>query len=174
MPEGCGNGKKICRPPRTVGTAMFYLAIYLVAFGYGGHQPTIATFGADQFGQSNDRKSKNARGAFFCYFYFALNVGSLFSNTVLVYFEDNGKWTLGFWLSTGSAVLAFVGYLLGSPGYIYVKPCGNPIPRVTQVFVATIKKLKVKAVDEDALYEVEGSESAIKGSRKILHTQEYM
>ncbi|KAL6564616.1 hypothetical protein OROMI_016066 [Orobanche minor] len=172
-PDGCGDGKQICVPISSYGTAMFYLAIYLVAFGYGGHQPTIATFGADQFDESNP-KQRNSKAAFFCYFYFALNTGSLFSNTILVYFEDTGKWTLGFWLSTASAVLALVGFLLGSPKYRYVKAFGNPIPRVTQVFVAAFRKFNVDLREGEALYEVEGTESAIKGSRKIFHSDEFL
>ncbi|KAL3645093.1 hypothetical protein CASFOL_010273 [Castilleja foliolosa] len=168
-PEGCGDGEKLCTPTSSVGKTLFYLAIYLVAFGYGGHQPTIATFGADQFDESNP-KQRDAKAAFFCYFYFALNTGSLFSNTILVYYEDTGKWTLGFWVSTASAVLALVGYLLGSPKYRYVKACGNPIPRVVQVFVAAGRKWKTKQEEGEELYEVKGTQSAIKGSRKIFHT----
>ncbi|KAL9143093.1 hypothetical protein ABFS82_14G212900 [Erythranthe guttata] len=171
-PSGCGDGQKKCQPPSPVGSGIFYLAIYLVALGYGGHQPTIATFGADQFDESIP-KYQNAKGAFFCYFYFALNVGSLFSNTILVYFEDTGKWTLGFWASTASAVLALVTFLLGSPRYRYLKPCGNPIPRVAQVFVAAVKKRGAALKPGDALYELRGTESAIKGSRKIFHTDEF-
>lgn len=171
-PEGCGDGEQVCMPVSSIGTALFYLATYLVAFGYGGHQPTIATFGSDQFDEANP-KEKSSKAAFFCYFYFALNVGSLFSNTFLVYYEDNGKWTMGFWLSTGSAVIALVSFLLGSPGYRYIKPCGNPLPRVAQVFVAAARKWYVVPADECELYEVEGSESAIKGSRKIHHSSEF-
>ncbi|GFZ12981.1 major facilitator superfamily protein [Actinidia rufa] len=140
--------------------------------GTGGHQPTMATFGADQFDETNP-KDKSSKAAFFCYFYFAFNVGSLFSNTILVYYEDTGKWTLGFWVSTGAAVIALVSFLLGSRGYRYIKPCGNPLPRVTQVFVAAARKWKVVPADEKELYEVEGSESAIKESRKILHSNEF-
>ncbi|XP_034892451.1 protein NRT1/ PTR FAMILY 7.1 [Populus alba] len=171
-PDGCGDGELACEPTSSVGVAIFYLAIYLVAFGYGGHQPSLATFGADQFDESKP-KEKNYKAAYFCYFYFALNFGSLFSNTILVYFEDHGKWTLGFLVSLGSAVLALVSFLFGTPGYQYVKPCGNPLPRVAQVFVAAVKKWDVTPAKADELYEVEGPESAIKGSRKILHSDDF-
>ncbi|KAI5675202.1 hypothetical protein M9H77_06152 [Catharanthus roseus] len=171
-PSGCGDGESMCVPTSVLGTAAFYFAIYLVAFGYGGHQPTIATFGSDQFDESN-AKQKSAKLAFFCYFYFALNVGSLFSNTVLVYYEDNGGWTLGFWASAGAAIIALVSFLLGSPGYRYIRPCGNPLPRVAQVFTAAAKKWGMPLPPAHELYELEGSESAIKGSRKILHTDEF-
>ncbi|KAL2236355.1 UNVERIFIED_CONTAM: Protein NRT1/ PTR FAMILY 7.1 [Sesamum indicum] len=167
-PKGCGNGKLRCQPPTSVGTSVFYLAIYLTAFGYGGHQPTIATFGSDQF----DDSQESSKAAFFSYFYFSLKTGTLFSNTVLVYFEDNGKWTAGFCASTASAVLALVIFLLGSHGYRYMKPCGNPIPRLIQVFVAASKKWRATPKQGEELHEVEGSQSAIKGSRKIGHTDD--
>ncbi|MCI47928.1 peptide/nitrate transporter, partial [Trifolium medium] len=86
-PEGCGDEHIKCMEPTSWGVRIFYLSIYMVAFGYGGHQPTLATFGADQF-DDKTIKTNNSREAFFSYFYFALNVGSLFSNTILVYYED--------------------------------------------------------------------------------------
>ncbi|PWA78272.1 proton-dependent oligopeptide transporter family [Artemisia annua] len=142
--------------------------------GYGGHQPTLATLGADQFDESDPKyKGKGSKGAFFAYFYAALNIGSLFSNTILVYYEDIGHWTTGFWVSMGATVVALLSFLCGSFHYRYVKPSGNPLPRVAQVFVAACRKYKVRDYDEKQLYEVEGVESAIKGSRKILHSEEF-
>ncbi|KAK9688770.1 hypothetical protein RND81_09G009700 [Saponaria officinalis] len=171
-PKGCGDGKLECQQVSVLGHVIFYASIYMVALGYGGHQPTLATFGADQFDLS-DPKGESSKGAFFCYFYFALNCGSLFSNTVLVYYEDNGAWAFGFWMSTGSALLGLVLYLIGSPRYRYIKPHGNPLPRVAQVFVAAYRKWNVDAASGGELYETEGSESAIKGSRKIVHTPNF-
>lgn len=63
--------------------------------------------------------------------------------------------------------------MVGTPGYRYIKPCGNPLPRVAQVFVASARKWDVVPANSDELYEVEGPESAIKGSRKILHSDEF-
>ncbi|CAB4312625.1 unnamed protein product [Prunus armeniaca] len=170
-PSGCGDGVTPCKPKSTAGVVIFYLSIYLIALGYGGHQPTIATFGADQFDETNP-KQQSSKAAFFCYFYFALNVGSLFSNSILVYYEDKGFWTMGFLVSLGSAIVGLVSYLLAAPRYRYIKPSGNPLPRVAQVFVAAFRKWKVVPASPENLYEVEGSESAIKGSRKILHSKE--
>ncbi|KAJ1385846.1 Proton-dependent oligopeptide transporter family [Sesbania bispinosa] len=170
-PAGCGDGNTPCEP-KSIGVNIFYLSIYLVAFGYGGHQPTLATFGADQYDEKIP-KEKSSKVAFFCYFYFALNVGSLFSNTVLVYYEDTGKWTMGFLVSLASAVIAFLSFLSGTPRYRYIKPCGNPVLRVAQVVTASARKRGLVPAKEDELFEVEGSESAIKGSRKILHTDDF-
>ncbi|XP_008808100.1 protein NRT1/ PTR FAMILY 7.2 isoform X2 [Phoenix dactylifera] len=172
-PSGCGDGELECNPPTTTGTAIFYLSIYLIAFGYGGYQPSIATFGSDQF-DVMDPYERNSKIAFFSYFYLALNVGSLFSNTVLVYYEDLGKWAIGFWTSSGSAVLALLLFLLGTPSYRHFKPSGNPLTRIAQVIFAAFSKWEVEVPsNEIMLYEVEGKESAVAGSRKILHSNEF-
>lgn len=155
-----------------MGVIFFYLSIYLVAFGYGGHQPTLATLGADQYDEKNPVQKKS-KEAFFFYFYVALNAGSLFSNTILVYFEDSGHWTLGFGVSLASAVVALLSYLCGSPWYRYIKASGNPVVRIAQVFMAASKKCSVDSTKCGELYEVEGPGSAIKGSRKIMHTDEF-
>lgn len=173
-PKRCGDafGNSECNPHSSAGVVIFYVSIYMVALGYGGHQPTVATFGSDQFNEM-DPTEKHSRALFFSYFYFALNVGSLFSNTILVYFEDRGYWTIGFWASAGSAFLGLLLFLFGSSGYKYYKPCGNPLTRIAQVLVAAIKKSKVDVpADGKQLYELQGSESAIKGSRKIHHSNE--
>lgn len=170
-PSGCGDGKLQCEPISAVGAAIFYLSIYLIAFGNGGYQPTIATFGRDQFDEMDPSES-SSKVTFFSYFYIALNAGSLFSNTILVYYEDSGEWVIGFWTSTGAAVIALLFFLVGTPRYRYFKPSGNPLTRIAQVFVAAVRKWKVNVPDNEALlYEVEGKESAIAGSRKISHSE---
>ncbi|KAK7394492.1 hypothetical protein VNO78_15021 [Psophocarpus tetragonolobus] len=166
-PSGCGDKHLQCGSHSSYQTTFFYLSIYLIALGNGGYQPNIATFGADQFDEG-DPKERLSKVAFFSYFYLALNLGSLFSNTILDYFEDKGQWTLGFWASTASAAIALILFLCGTRRYRYFKPVGNPLPRVGQVFVAAAKKWKVKVPGEENLYEVEGSLPS--GRRKMLHT----
>ncbi|XP_077215560.1 protein NRT1/ PTR FAMILY 7.2-like isoform X2 [Tasmannia lanceolata] len=170
-PAGCGDGKLDCMPVSNGGSMIFYISIYLIAFGNGGYQPSIATFGADQF-DVTDPGERLSKTAFFSYFYLALNIGSLFSNTILVYFEDSGKWPLGFWIATSSATLALLLFWLGTPRYRHFRPSGNPLSRVAQVLVAAARKWGV-TTNEETLYELEGKESAIAGSRKITHSKEF-
>eukprot|EP01018_Ginkgo_biloba_P032979 Gb_25421 [translate_table: standard] len=172
-PAGCGDVNLTCEKASSLEIIVFYMSIYLVALGNGGYQPSIATFGADQFDEE-DPKEGVSKVAFFSWFYLALNLGSLFSNTILGYFEDNGNWPLGFWLSAGSAALALVIFLVGTPSYRHFKAGGNPIPRVAQVIVAAIRKWNVRTpLDGNKLYELPSKESAISGSRKILHSAEF-
>ncbi|KAL4342594.1 hypothetical protein GQ457_08G025540 [Hibiscus cannabinus] len=172
-PKGCGNEDMSCGSHSGTEITLFYFSIYLVALGNGGYQPNIATFGADQFDEE-DPKEGHSKVAFFSYFYLALNLGSLFSNTILGYFEDGGMWALGFWVSAGSALAALVLFLAGTTRYRHFKPSGNPLSRFSQVLVAAIRKCSVyMPSDADELYDVDGNDSSMNGNRKILHTDEF-
>ncbi|MBA0881507.1 hypothetical protein Goshw_004580 [Gossypium schwendimanii] len=172
-PKGCGDEETKCGSHSGFEIALFYLSIYLVALGNGGYQPNIATFGADQFDE-NDLKEGHSKVAFFSYFYLAMNLGSLFSNTILGYFEDEGLWALGFWVSSGSALAALALFLAGTTGYRHFKPSGNPLSRFSQVLVAATKKCNIDMpLDADSLFDGHGNDSSINGNRKILHTNEF-
>ncbi|TVU28262.1 hypothetical protein EJB05_19773, partial [Eragrostis curvula] len=169
-PSGCGGVEARCDEPSTAGVALFYLSAYMIAFGNGGYQPSIATFGSDQFDET-DPKEARSKVAFFSYFYMALNVGSILSNSVLVYYEALGRWVMGFWVSAASAALALVLFLLGTPNYRHFKPSGKPLTRIAQVFVAAFRKRNAEVPQDGALlHEVEGEDSHMSGIRKILHS----
>ncbi|KAG9452242.1 hypothetical protein H6P81_005146 [Aristolochia fimbriata] len=168
-----GEGNPRCQPPTPIEIGVFYVCIYQIALGNGGYQPSITTFGADQFDEE-DPKEGLSKVAFFSYFYLAMNLGSLFSNTALVYIEDEGKWVLGFWASAGAAFAALALFLSGIPRYRHFKPCGNPLTRICQVIIAATKKRRVKVPpQEEDLYEVDGNEDSPSKHRKILHTQQF-
>lgn len=170
-PKGCGDEETPCGNHSNFEYSLFYISIYLIALGNGGYQPTIATFGADQFDE-DDPEECHSKISFFSYFYLALNLGSLFSNTILGYFEDKGIWTIGFWASTGSAAMALVLFLCGTPRYRHFKPQGNPLSRLCHVLVAATRKWKVKVTsDEDDLYKKHEKQCPENQTRKILHTR---
>ncbi|KAM7525398.1 hypothetical protein LguiA_015300 [Lonicera macranthoides] len=172
-PKGCGDRTTPCGSHSSWEIGCFYLSIYMIALGNGGYQPNIATFGADQFDEE-DLKEGHSKVSFFSYFYLFLNLGSLFSNTILGYFEDEGMWVLGFWVSTASAFAGLVLFLLGTSRYRHFKPTGNPLSRFCQVIVAAIKKWRVElSTGEDNLYEEDVKDSATNGCRKILHSNEF-
>ncbi|XP_028772835.1 protein NRT1/ PTR FAMILY 7.3 [Neltuma alba] len=170
-PKGCGKESIQCWEHSRLEIAMFYISIYLIALGYGGYQPNIATFGADQF-DGGHSKERNSKVAFFSYFYLALNLGSLISNTILGYFEDGGLWDVGFWVSTGAAFAALVLFLVGTPRYRNFQLRGNPFSRFCQVLVAASLKCRVKVPPNgEGLCGMEDKDSNQTGHRKILHTE---
>ena len=170
-PKGCGDELTPCGSHSSMEVSLFYISIYLIALGNGGYQPNIATFGADQFDEDDPREGYS-KVAFFSYFYLAMNLGSLFSNTILGYFEDEGMWALGFWMSAGSAFAALVLFLGGTARYRHFKPSGNPLSRFGQVIIAAMKKCRVEMPPdgEEELYDVDTKDCSMNGNRKILHT----
>ncbi|KAF8013827.1 hypothetical protein BT93_I1629 [Corymbia citriodora subsp. variegata] len=169
-PRGCGDEQRPCGRHSMFETAVFYVSIYMVALGNGGYQPNIVTFGADQFNEE-DPDEGHSKVSFFSYFYLALNLGSLFSNTILGYFEDEGMWALGFWASTASATLALILFLCGAPRYRHFRPRGNPLSRFCQVLVSAMRKWKVKTEPAvENLFEVDGVDRSAGGDRRIIHT----
>ncbi|KAH9611499.1 hypothetical protein KSS87_013632 [Heliosperma pusillum] len=170
-PKGCGDRTTSCGKHSSMEVGLFYFSSYLVALGYGGYQPNIATLGADQFDDEHPREA-HSKVAFFSYFYLAMNLGSLFSNTLLGYIEDEGMWVLGFWASAGSAFAGLVLFVVGTPRYRHFKPSGNPLSRFSQVFVAAFRKWKTHMQEGEELYEgEEPKECSSNGARKILHTK---
>nr|XP_016459972.1 PREDICTED: protein NRT1/ PTR FAMILY 7.3-like [Nicotiana tabacum] len=167
-PKGCGDRTTLCGAHSTVEISLFYISVYMIGLGYGGYQPNIATFGADQFDE-HDPREKQSKQAFFSYFYLALNLGSLFSNTILDYFEDDGMWALGFWASAASAFAALLLFLGGTLKYRQFRSSGNPITRFSQVIIAASNKWGVEIPENEdaALYD----ESSTTAARKMLHTQ---
>ncbi|KAG6478458.1 protein NRT1/ PTR FAMILY 7.3-like isoform X1 [Zingiber officinale] len=172
-PTGCGDQQTPCGAHTGFEVKLFYLAIYMVALGNGGYQPNIASFGADQFDEE-DPVEAHSKISFFGYFYLALNLGSLFSNTCLSYVEDHGMWALGFWASSVSAFVALAVFVSGTRNYRHRPPVGNPISRFCQVVVAAARKWRVRMLPRgENLYEgKELVEVEVKGwRRRILHTE---
>lgn len=170
-PEGCGMEQAPCGAHSGKELGIFYIALYMIAFGNGGYQPNIATFGADQFDEE-DPAEAHSKVSFFSYFYLALNLGSLFSNTFLSYLEDEGRWALGFWASTAAAATALLLFLSGTLRYRYIQPGGNPIGRVCQVAFAACRNWKAAGASSAGVVTLyEDDDKADAGGRKLLHTQ---
>ncbi|URD81610.1 Nitrate transporter [Musa troglodytarum] len=171
-PSGCGDQWTPCGSHTSLEVSLFYFVIYMVALGNGGYQPTVASFGADQFDE-DDPKEAPSKDTFFLYFYLALNLGSLFSNTCLSYFEDRGMWAWGFWASTVSAFVALLIFVGATPTYRHRKPGGNTLSRFCQVVVGASRKWRVgMPPGADDLYEEDGKELQVAGGRRrILHTE---
>nr|GEZ47447.1 protein NRT1/ PTR FAMILY 7.2-like [Tanacetum cinerariifolium] len=155
-----------------LGGVLVASSMFLITPKGCGYQPNIATFGADQFDEENVKEG-HSKIAFFSYFYLVLNLGSIFSNTILSYFENEGMWTFGFWLSTGLALFGLVLFLCGTIRYRHFKPSGNPLNRFCQVFMAASKKWSVKLPEGKEFMFEDDKESSSTTRRKILNTHEF-
>lgn len=166
-PSNCNSDT--CHP-NSGQTAVFFVALYMIALGTGGIKPCVSSFGADQFDE-NDEAEKIKKSSFFNWFYFSINVGALIAATVLVWIQMNVGWGWGFGVPTVAMVIAVCFFFMGSRFYRLQRPGGSPLTRIFQVIVAAFRKLRVKVPeDKSLLFETADDESNIKGSRKLVHT----
>ncbi|KQJ88436.1 protein NRT1/ PTR FAMILY 8.3 [Brachypodium distachyon] len=150
------------------------LGLYMTALGLGGIWPCVPTFGADQF-DDTDAAEKTHKERYYNWYYFAVNGGFFFASTVMVWIQDNLGWGLGFGIPTLFSAAGIAGFLASTKIYRYQRPGGSALTRACQVAVAAIRKIHVHVpVESSLLYEIPGKESAIAGSRKLMHTDGLM
>ncbi|KAF3436109.1 hypothetical protein FNV43_RR23201 [Rhamnella rubrinervis] len=144
-PPSCGNGIKeedcdLRASPFQVG--IFYCALYVIAVGTGGTKPNISTMGADQF-DDFETKERIQKLSFFNWWMFSIFFGTLFSNTILIYIQDDVGFAVGYALPTIGLALSVLVFLLGTKFYRHKLPSGSPFTKMAMVIVASIRKWKV-------------------------------
>lgn len=166
------HGKDNCHAT-DVESIVTFIALYLVALGTGGIKPCVSSYGADQFDDA-DIIEKQHKSSFFNWFYFSINVGALIASSVLVWVQENVSWGWGFGIPAVAMAIAVASFFSGTRLYRNQKPGGSPLTRICQVVVASIRKFRAQVpADKSLLYETEDAESAIQGSRKLEHTQDF-
>jgi len=104
-----------------------FTGLALIALGAGGIKPCVAANVGDQFGSANQHLVSRAFG----WFYFAVNVGSFFSiSLVPVLLKQSGP-GLAFGLPAALMLLATVIFWLGRFRFVHVPPKGKAFLRDT-------------------------------------------
>jgi peptide/histidine transporter 3/4 len=172
-PPSCGNGIKVedCDlRASTFQVGIFYCALYIIAIGTGGTKPNISTMGADQF-DDFETKERIQKLSFFNWWMFSVFFGTLFSNTILIYIQDNVGWTLGYGVPTAGLALSVLMFLLGTSLYRHKLPSGSPFTKIAMVLVASIRKWKVQVPnDPKELHELNLEEYANSSKFRIDQT----
>lgn len=163
-----------CEPAKPWQMLYLYTVLYITAFGAAGIRPCVSSFGADQFDErSRDYKAHLDR--FFNFFYLSVTVGAIAAFTMVVYIQMKRGWASAFGSLAIAMGISNVVFFLGTPLYRHRLPGGSPLTRVAQVLVAAFRKRNVPFSSSDfiGLYEIPGKRSAIKGSGKIEHTDDF-
>ncbi|KAL0409076.1 UNVERIFIED_CONTAM: protein NRT1/ PTR FAMILY 8.3, partial [Sesamum radiatum] len=146
----------------------------VLADAYWGRYWTIAAFSTIYFiFDDTDSAERVKKGSFFNWFYFSINIGALVSSSLIVWIQDNAGWGLGFGIPALFMGIAIASFFSGTPLYRFQRPGGSPVTRMCQVVVASCRKWNLAVPgDSSLLYETPDKNSAIEGSRKLLHTDE--
>lgn len=158
-----------CNEPRKIHEVVFFVAIYSISIGTGGHKPSLESFGADQFDEDHVEERKQ-KMSFFNWWNCALCSGLILGVTLIVYIQDNVNWGAADVIFTGVMAISLVVFVIGRPFYRYRVPCGSPLTPMLQVLVAAISKRKLPyPSNPDQLYEVPKSH----GNKKkfLCHTK---
>ncbi|KAL8250463.1 hypothetical protein R6Q59_034156 [Mikania micrantha] len=144
-----------CEGTLCVGPTPWQMAVLLAGFmfliiGGSGIRPCNLAFGVDQF---NPHTESGQRGiaSFFNWYYFTFTFAMMVSLTVIVYVQANISWAIGLAIPTFLMFMSCVVFFVGTWIYVIVQPEGSPLTNVIQVFVATIKKRKLKVPEEPAV-----------------------
>ncbi|KAK2984621.1 hypothetical protein RJ640_029127 [Escallonia rubra] len=172
-PPSCGHNVKDVDCDKRASSyqiGVFYCALYIIAVGTGGTKPNISTMGADQF-DDFDPKERFQKLSFFNWWMFSIFFGTLFSNTFLVYIQDNVGWALGYSLPTVGLFGAIVMFIVGTPKYRHKAPSGSPLTSMAKVLVATMRKWKeVVPDDPKELHELSLDEYSGPGKYRVDHS----
>lgn len=163
-----------CEPAKPWQMLYLYIVLYLTGFGAAGIRPCVSSFGADQFDErSRDYQSHLDR--FFNFFYLSVTVGAIVAFTAVVYVQMKHGWGSAFGSLAIAMGLSNMVFFLGTPLYRHRLPGGSPLTRVAQVLVAAFRKRNASFDSGDfvGLYELPGKRSAIRGSSKIAHTDDF-
>lgn len=156
-----------CHKSEKLHEIIFFLALYLISFGTGGHKPSLESLGADQFDEDHAQE-RMKKMSYFNWWNFALCSGLLIGVTVIVYVQDEVSWATADMVLTCSMALSIVLFLMGKRFYRYRVPEGSPLTPMLQVIVAAIAKRNLPHPSNPGLlYEIPKSN----GSRLLCHTR---
>ena len=148
----CNRG--MCHKPRRIHEVLFFVALYFISLGTGGHKPCLESFGADQF-DDNHLEERKKKMSYFNWWNFALCCGLLLGVTVIVYVQDKVSWGVADLILTIVMAVTILTFYSGKIYYRYRLPEGSPLTPLLQVLIAAIRKRKLPYPSNPSLlYEV--------------------
>ncbi|WOL06955.1 protein NRT1/ PTR FAMILY 5.6-like [Canna indica] len=148
-----GDNASTCDHTLRLHEVIFFLAIYLISAGTGGHKPALESFGADQF-DDNHAAERKRKMSYFNWWNFALCSGVLLGVTVITYLHDVVGWWPADVVLTSVLCLSLVVFVAGRPFYRYRAPEGSPFTPMLQVVAAAVAKRRLPVPSDAAeLYE---------------------
>ncbi|XVF83788.1 hypothetical protein PTKIN_Ptkin16aG0520400 [Pterospermum kingtungense] len=144
----------MCHKPRKIHEVLFFVALYFISLGTGGHKPCLESFGADQF-DDNHPEERKKKMSYFNWWNFALCCGLFLGVTVIVYVQDKVNWGAANLILTIVMAITILTFYIGKIYYRYQLPKGSPLTPLIQVLVAAMRKRKLPYPSSPSqLYEV--------------------
>ncbi|KAJ6815060.1 protein NRT1/ PTR FAMILY 5.6 [Iris pallida] len=167
----CSDSTTACKKPLKVHEVIFFVAMYMISIGTGGHKPSLESFGADQF-DDNHAEERKKKLSYFNWWNCGLCSGVMLGSTLVVYVQDNVSWAAADVVLTTVMGINLVIFLAGKSRYRYSAPQGSPLTPLLQVVVAAMAKRHLPLPsDAGELYE---APTSIKNATRLLcHTNHF-
>ncbi|KDP31196.1 hypothetical protein JCGZ_11572 [Jatropha curcas] len=146
-PSKCGKESITCKGPTQGQLAFLFAGLGLMVIGAGGVRPCNLAFGADQFNPKTESGKKGIKN-FFNWYFFTFTFAQMVSLTLIVYIQSNVSWAIGLAIPATLMLIAVVLFFLGSKIYVKIKANGSPVTSIAQVIVVSIKKRRLKPVEQ--------------------------
>ncbi|XP_043698984.1 protein NRT1/ PTR FAMILY 5.6-like [Telopea speciosissima] len=160
--------EKYCTKSTKIHEIIFFLSMYLISLGTGGHKPSLESFGGDQFDDDHSQERKK-KMSYFNWWNFGLCCGLLFGVTVIVYVQDYISWGIADIILTVVLAITIVIFCVGRPFYRFRVSEGSPLTPMLQVLIAAIRKRNLPyPSDSSQLYEVPKTHKS--QGRLLCHT----
>ncbi|KAL4562108.1 hypothetical protein LXL04_034302 [Taraxacum kok-saghyz] len=150
----------------------FFLALYIINIGEGGHRPCIQTFAADQF-DDHLPEEKAAKSSFFNWWYLGIVLGAITAILVVVSVQDNIGWGWGFAIPAIVVAAALGVFLAGKNRYRLEAPVGSPITKVAQVIVAAARKRRLSLENDGSGMYIEAGEGGEDMTISLARTNQF-
>ncbi|XLR56591.1 hypothetical protein HN51_010878 [Arachis hypogaea] len=146
----CQAGSKLGSCSTESQVILFFISLYLVAIGQGGHKPCVQAFGADQFDEQHPKELKD-RSTFFNWWYFTMCAGCMGTLWILNYIQDNLSWVVGFGIPCAVMIIALLVFYMGTWTYRFnIKGHGkSPFLRIGRVFITAARNRQATAIQEE-------------------------
>ncbi|CAM8980973.1 unnamed protein product [Rhodiola kirilowii] len=165
--EPCADGTNSCNECRKTHEIVFFIAMYMISVGTGGHKPALESFGADQFDE-NHPVERRQKMSYFNWWNFGLCAGLVLGVTVLIYVQDNAGWGASSIILAAVMAITIVIFVSGRKCYRYRAPSGSPLTPMFQVVVAAFRKRKIALPPSfTELYEVQGQSRLLCSTSKL-------
>lgn len=168
-PAACAKTAILCNGPSGGQIAFLLMGLGFLVVGAGGIRPCNLAFGADQFNPKSE-SGKRGTDSFFNWYFFTFTFAQMVSLTLIVYVQSNVSWSIGLAIPATLMLLGCIIFFAGSKLYVKVKASGSPIHSISCVFVAAVKKRRLKPVGSTGLYNYIAKE--FKNSR-LSHTEQF-
>ncbi|CAN1235635.1 Protein NRT1/ PTR FAMILY 5.6 [Linum perenne] len=149
--------------PSKVHEVTFFMAIYLISLGTGGHKPALESFGADQFDDDHPEERRK-KMSYFNWWNFGLCCGLLLGVTVIVYIQDHVSWGAADVILAVVMSLSLAIFIIGRPFYRYRVPTGSPLTPMLQAKLCHTEKIRF--LDKAAVVENRGASNSAADAEK--------